>query len=58
MKRNNDSLYWQNIQLYSFGVAVNAIGLFISDAKGGAGTPHAFGARLLQNTVHCRFEAL
>ncbi len=35
MKRNNDSLYWQNMQLYSFGVAFNAFGLILGDIRGG-----------------------
>lgn len=38
MKLNNDSLYWQNMQLYSFGVAFNALGLTINDVRqGGTG---------------------
>ena len=36
MKRNNDSLHWQNTQLYSFGVVVNAFGLTVSDIYSGA----------------------
>ncbi len=36
MKRTSDSLYWQNMQLYSFGVAFNALGLTIADARSGA----------------------
>ena len=35
MKRNNDSLYWQNMQLYTFGVAFNAFGLILGDLRGG-----------------------
>ena len=35
MKRNNDSLYWQNIQLYTFGVAFNALGLILGDVRAG-----------------------
>lgn len=35
MKRNNDSLYWQNIQLYSFGVLFNGLGLTLSDFLNG-----------------------
>lgn len=31
MKRNNDSLYWQNIQLYTFGVLFNGLGLAVSE---------------------------
>eukprot|EP00192_Tetraselmis_astigmatica_P011021 CAMPEP_0117648602 /NCGR_PEP_ID=MMETSP0804-20121206/501_1 /TAXON_ID=1074897 /ORGANISM="Tetraselmis astigmatica, Strain CCMP880" /LENGTH=369 /DNA_ID=CAMNT_0005454233 /DNA_START=529 /DNA_END=1638 /DNA_ORIENTATION=- len=31
MKKNDDTLYWQNIQLYSFGVVCNAIKLCIDD---------------------------
>ena len=37
MKHNNDSLYWQNMQLYSFGVAFNALGLTINDIRTGMG---------------------
>jgi len=36
MKRTSDSLYWQNMQLYSFGVAFNALGLTLADARSGA----------------------
>ena len=35
MKRNNDSLYWQNMQLYTFGVAFNAFGLILADLRAG-----------------------
>lgn len=35
MKRNNDSLYWQNIQLYAFGVLFNGLGLTASDFMNG-----------------------
>ena len=35
MKRNSDSLYWQNMQLYSFGVAFNALGLTLGDLQQG-----------------------
>jgi solute carrier family 35 (UDP-sugar transporter), member A1/2/3 len=35
MKRNNDSLYWQNIQLYAFGVLFNGLGLTVSDFRRG-----------------------
>lgn len=35
MKRNNDSLYWQNMQLYTFGVAFNAFGLILGDLRAG-----------------------
>ncbi|CAL8470883.1 g10425 [Coccomyxa elongata] len=35
MKRNSDSLYWQNMQLYSFGVAFNALGLSLGDLRTG-----------------------
>ena len=37
MKRNLDSLYWQNMQLYSFGVAFNALGLTLGDVQQGEG---------------------
>ena len=33
MKKNNDSLYWQNMLLYGFGVAFNAGGLLLSGDK-------------------------
>ena len=36
MKQNNDSLYWQNMQLYTFGVAFNAFGLSLADFRSGA----------------------
>lgn len=36
MKHNNDSLYWQNMQLYSYGMACNALGLTINDLRTGA----------------------
>ena len=35
MKHNNDSLYWQNMQLYSYGVVFNALGLTINDFRAG-----------------------
>ncbi|KAK9805243.1 hypothetical protein WJX72_008374 [[Myrmecia] bisecta] len=35
MKRNNDSLYWQNIQLYAFGVLFNGLGLTVADIRVG-----------------------
>lgn len=35
MKRNSDSLYWQNMQLYSFGVAFNALGLTLGNLRQG-----------------------
>lgn len=35
MKKNDDSLYWQNCQLYSFGVLFNAIALSVDDANKG-----------------------
>jgi len=35
MKRNSDSLYWQNMQLYSFGVAFNALGLTLANLRQG-----------------------
>ena len=39
MKRNNDSLYWQNMQLYTFGVAFNALGLIVGDLRAGESLP-------------------
>ncbi|KAF3448668.1 hypothetical protein FNV43_RR09381 [Rhamnella rubrinervis] len=35
MKKNNDSLYWQNVQLYTFGVLFNMARLVFDDFKGG-----------------------
>ena len=37
MKRNSDSLYWQNMQLYSFGIILNGMGLIVGDVRRGAG---------------------
>mmetsp|Transcript_38662 Transcript_38662/g.84087 ORF Transcript_38662/g.84087 Transcript_38662/m.84087 type:complete len:323 (-) Transcript_38662:659-1627(-) len=35
MKKNDDCLYWQNVQLYSFGVLFNAIALTVDDVNHG-----------------------
>ncbi|KAI7993813.1 CMP-sialic acid transporter 1 [Camellia lanceoleosa] len=35
MKKNNDSLYWQNVQLYTFGVIFNMARLILDDFTGG-----------------------
>ncbi|KAL2345884.1 hypothetical protein Fmac_007169 [Flemingia macrophylla] len=35
MKKNNDSLYWQNIQLYTFGTIFNMARLLLDDFRGG-----------------------
>ncbi|KAJ1413793.1 Nucleotide-sugar transporter [Sesbania bispinosa] len=35
MKKNNDSLYWQNIQLYTFGTIFNMARLLVDDFRGG-----------------------
>ncbi|XP_027352100.1 CMP-sialic acid transporter 1 [Abrus precatorius] len=35
MKKNNDSLYWQNIQLYTFGTIFNMARLLMDDFRGG-----------------------
>ncbi|XP_059649286.1 CMP-sialic acid transporter 1-like isoform X2 [Cornus florida] len=35
MKKNNDSLYWQNVQLYAFGAIFNMARLLADDFKGG-----------------------
>lgn len=35
MKKNDDSLHWQNVQLYSFGVLFNAIRLTVDDLSAG-----------------------
>ncbi|KAM1636970.1 hypothetical protein ACFX1X_015081 [Malus domestica] len=34
MKKNNDSLYWQNVQLYTFGVIFNVARLGLDDFRG------------------------
>ncbi|KAF8379661.1 hypothetical protein HHK36_029105 [Tetracentron sinense] len=35
MKKNNDSLYWQNVQLYTFGSIFNMARLLLDDFRGG-----------------------
>ncbi|XP_058225684.1 CMP-sialic acid transporter 1-like [Rhododendron vialii] len=35
MKKNNDSLYWQNVQLYTFGSIFNMGHLLLDDFRGG-----------------------
>lgn len=41
LKRNADSLYWQNMQLYSYGFLCNAAGLTLTDvASNGAPTAY------------------
>ncbi|TXG50629.1 hypothetical protein EZV62_023153 [Acer yangbiense] len=35
MKKNNDSLYWQNVQLYTFGAIFNMSRLLLDDFRGG-----------------------
>lgn len=35
MKKNNDSLYWQNVQLYTFGSVFNMARLLLDDFRGG-----------------------
>ena len=35
MKKNNDSLYWQNVQLYTFGAIFNIARLVLDDFRGG-----------------------
>lgn len=35
MKKNNDSLYWQNVQLYTFGVIFNMGRLLVDDFRNG-----------------------
>ncbi|XP_057849252.1 CMP-sialic acid transporter 1 isoform X2 [Cryptomeria japonica] len=35
MKKNNDSLYWQNVQLYAFGVLFNMLRLIMDDVTAG-----------------------
>ncbi|KAF5744149.1 hypothetical protein HS088_TW08G00745 [Tripterygium wilfordii] len=35
MKKNDDSLYWQNVQLYTFGVLFNMARLSLDDFSGG-----------------------
>ena len=36
LKRNADSLYWQNMQLYSWGCFCNAAALTVNDLRHGA----------------------
>nr|KJB41476.1 hypothetical protein B456_007G106100 [Gossypium raimondii] len=35
MKQNNDSLYWQNVQLYTFGAILNMARLVVDDFRAG-----------------------
>ncbi|KAK2976659.1 hypothetical protein RJ640_012333 [Escallonia rubra] len=35
MKKNNDSFYWQNVQLYTFGAIFNMARLVLDDFRGG-----------------------
>ncbi|XP_028770360.1 CMP-sialic acid transporter 1 [Neltuma alba] len=35
MKKNNDSLYWQNVQMYTFGAIFNMARLLMDDFRGG-----------------------
>ncbi|XP_022150461.1 CMP-sialic acid transporter 1 isoform X2 [Momordica charantia] len=35
MKKNNDTLYWQNVQLYTFGAIFNMARLVVDDFRGG-----------------------
>ncbi|XP_074317567.1 CMP-sialic acid transporter 1-like isoform X2 [Silene latifolia] len=35
MKKNNDSLYWQNVQLYTFGTLFNMARLIVDDFRSG-----------------------
>ncbi|MFS7952891.1 putative nucleotide-sugar transporter [Helianthus anomalus] len=38
MKKNNDTLYWQNVQLYTqFGAIFNIGRIFLDDFRGGFG---------------------
>lgn len=39
MKRNDDSLHWQNIQLYSFGILFNGMGLVVNNISAGKQFP-------------------
>jgi UDP-sugar transporter A1/2/3 len=41
LKKNNDTLYWQNVQLYGFGVIFNGLGLLFSSSS--SSTPGDFG---------------
>ena len=41
LKRNADSLYWQNMQLYSYGFLCNAAGLTLNHLRGGGMQPSA-----------------
>ena len=49
MKKNNDSLYWQNMLLYGFGVCFNGANLLLS----GGGSSSSMGRGLLDgyNTI-------
>ena len=47
LKRSSSSLHWQNMQLYSWGVVVNAAGLACADVRGGL-PPRAWMRSLLQ----------
>lgn len=35
LKKNNDTLYWQNMQLYGFGILFNGIGLLLKNTEDG-----------------------
>jgi UDP-sugar transporter A1/2/3 len=35
LKKNNDNLYWQNVQLYGFGALFNAMRLTYDDVNAG-----------------------
>ena len=48
MKRNGDSLYWQNMQLYAWGVLINGLGLSLADARDGFQVRHASGSDLIR----------
>jgi len=43
LKKNNDTLYWQNVQLYGFGVIFNGLGLLFSSPSSSSSTPADFG---------------
>ena len=58
MKRHNDSLYWQNMQLYAWGVLVNGLGLSLADARVGFRVrPDPVNSTLLR-WQHCRHTAI
>ena len=54
MKMNDDNLYWQNLQLYSFGVVFNAARLLVDDIN----TGFSNGFTLLPHTLLRGYDAV